>query len=437
MKRSKKNFVVIAIIAQVTFSTFIATCSINYYDKSDYVNDDIINDDNHETDTKYEFDFVNDDNYEIDTTKLPDFIGDLKLGWNLGNALDAQNNGVANETAWGNPKITQAIFNGVKQAGFDIVRIPVTWLGHIGDADSGYKIKEDYMSRVKEVVGYAKAAGLKVIINIHHDGADSNYWLNIKDACGVTISSDGDKKIFHNGSYNRKKDTAICNQLYSMWQQIAKAFPDSQDYLIFETMNEIHDGGWGWGENRQNPATKQYDILNEWNQICVRAIRYAGAKNYIACPGYVTNIDLTYEHFTVPKDKLKRVLLAVHYYDPNDFVLEGEKKTWNAAGSEYGGQNYMTSQFEKIKSKFASQVAGIYIGECGAVYTGDSSATSERQKYNVAVINTAKSQNILPIFWDNGSGESGKERSGLFNRSTGAVYSHCTNLVSAMTAAAQ
>ncbi len=416
MKRSQKKFIVTAILVSITFSNFVASCASDW-----------------DEETKYEFDFVNNDNYEIDATDLPDFIGDLKLGWNLGNALDAQNNGMANETAWGNPKITQAIFKGVKQAGFDIVRIPVTYLGHIGDADSGYKIKESYMSRVKEVVGYAKTAGLKVIINIHHDGADSNYWLNIKKACGYVS-----EKVSHPSSVEAiAANTAICNQLYSMWQQIAKAFPNSQDYLIFETMNEIHDGGWGWGENRQNPATKQYDILNEWNQICVRAIRYAGAKNYIACPGYVTNIDLTYEHFTVPKDKLKRVLLAVHYYDPNDFVLEGEKKTWNAAGSEYGGQNYMTSQFEKIKSKFASQVAGIYIGECGAVYTGDSSATSERQKYNVAVINTAKSQNILPIFWDNGSGESGKECSGLFNRSTSKIYSHCTNLVSAMSAAAQ
>ncbi len=416
MKRSQKKFIVTAILVSITFSNFVASCASDW-----------------DEETKYEFDFVNNDNYEIDATDLPDFIGDLKLGWNLGNALDAHNNGMANETACGNPKITQAIFKGVKQAGFDIVRIPVTYLGHIGDADSGYKIKESYMSRVKEVVGYAKTAGLKVIINIHHDGADSNYWLNIKKACGYVS-----EKVSHPSSVEAiAANTAICNQLYSMWQQIAKAFPNSQDYLIFETMNEIHDGGWGWGENRQNPATKQYDILNEWNQICVRAIRYAGAKNYIACPGYVTNIDLTYEHFTVPKDKLKRVLLAVHYYDPNDFVLEGEKKTWNAAGSEYGGQNYMTSQFEKIKSKFASQVAGIYIGECGAVYTGDSSATSERQKYNVAVINTAKSQNILPIFWDNGSGESGKECSGLFNRSTSKIYSHCTNLVSAMSAAAQ
>ncbi len=417
MKNFEKKCIVTAILVSITFSNFVASCASDWDDEMEY-----------------EFDFANNDNYEIDATNLPDFIGDLKLGWNLGNALDAQNNGVANETAWGNPKITQAIFNGVKQAGFDIVRIPVTWLGHIGDADSGYKIKESYMSRVKEVVGYAKTAGLKVIINIHHDGADSNYWLNIKKACGYVS-----EKVSHPSSAEAiAANTAICNQLYSMWQQIAKAFPDSQDYLIFETMNEIHDGGWGWGENR-NSATKQYDILNEWNQICVRAIRYAGAKNYIACPGYVTNIDLTDEHFAVPKDKLSRILLAVHYYSPTEFVLNAEYKTWDEAVSAkgYGSQSEMTSQFEKIKSKFASQVAGIYIGECGAVYTGDSSKNSERQKYNVAVINTAKSQNIIPIFWDNGSSGSGKESSGLFNRSTGAVYSHCTHLVSAMTAAAQ
>lgn len=421
MKIPKKKCIVIAIFVSVTFSTFLASCASDW-----------------DEETEYEFDFANDDNYEIDKTNLPDFIDDLKLGWNLGNALDAYNNGVANESAWGNPKITQALFNGVKKAGFDIVRIPVTYLGHIGDADSGYKIETSYMSRVKEVVDYAKTAGLKVIINIHHDGADSNHWLNIKDACGVTVSGSDNVKTFHAGNYNKEKDTAICNQLYSMWQQIAKAFPDSQDYLIFETMNEIHDGGWGWGENR-NPATKQYDILNEWNQICVRAIRYAGAKNYIACPGYVTNIDLTYEHFTVPQDKLSRILLAVHYYSPTEFVLNAEFKTWDEAVSAkgYGSQSEMTSQFEKIKLKFASSVAGIYIGECGAVYAGDSSATSERQKYNVAVINTAKSQSILPIFWDNGSNGSGKECSGLFNRSTGAVYSHCTHLVSAMAAAAQ
>ena len=91
----------------------------------------------------------------------------LGLGWNLGNQLEAQNNGVASETAWGNAKATQATFDGLKAKGITAVRIPVTWLGHIGAAPE-YKIDEAWMNRVAEVVGYAEKAGLMAIVNIHH-----------------------------------------------------------------------------------------------------------------------------------------------------------------------------------------------------------------------------------------------------------------------------
>ena len=42
----------------------------------------------------------------------------LGMGWNLGNQLDAHNNGIAGETFWGNPKATQAVFDKVKAAGY-------------------------------------------------------------------------------------------------------------------------------------------------------------------------------------------------------------------------------------------------------------------------------------------------------------------------------
>ena len=105
----------------------------------------------------------------------------LGLGWNLGNQLDAHSNGVANETIWGNRKATQALFDKLAAAGITTVRIPVTWMGHIGAAP-GYEIEKAWLDRVAEVVGYAENAGLNAIVNIHHDGADSSYWLNIKEA---------------------------------------------------------------------------------------------------------------------------------------------------------------------------------------------------------------------------------------------------------------
>lgn len=121
------------------------------------------------------------------------FVKTMRIGWNLGNALDSHNNDVSSETAWGNPKITQKIFRGVKMAGFEVVRIPVTWLGHIGNAPD-YKIEDDFLNRVFQIVGYAKQENLKVIINIHHDGADSKHWLDIKNAAKNSQTNDKIKK---------------------------------------------------------------------------------------------------------------------------------------------------------------------------------------------------------------------------------------------------
>ena len=52
--------------------------------------------------------------------------GQMKLGWNLGNTLEA----ICGETAWGNPNTTQALINSVKAAGFNTVRIPCAWDCH-------------------------------------------------------------------------------------------------------------------------------------------------------------------------------------------------------------------------------------------------------------------------------------------------------------------
>ena len=131
-------------------------------------------------------------NHAIDGTSVQTITQSLGLGWNLGNNLDAQNNGYASETAWGNHIATLKTFQAVKAAGFSSVRIPITWMGHIGNAPD-YKIEEKYMNRVAEVVGYAKEAGLKAIINIHHDGADSKYWLDILGASKSDLPQYGNR----------------------------------------------------------------------------------------------------------------------------------------------------------------------------------------------------------------------------------------------------
>lgn len=62
------------------------------------------------------------------------FAQTLAPGWNLGNSLDCHADGVAAEDCWKNDVATIKAFKTAKAAGFKAVRIPVTWMGHIGAA---------------------------------------------------------------------------------------------------------------------------------------------------------------------------------------------------------------------------------------------------------------------------------------------------------------
>ena len=139
----------------------------------------------------------------------------IKVGINLGNTFDAvrfwqeagkQNPPIADETAWGNPPANQKLFDSYKNLGFNIIRIPVTWIGHIGPAPD-YKVSETWLRRVAEVVGYANNAGLKALINIHHDDNHEdgwNGWLHINKALESTA-----------------KRNEITDKYVKVWTQIA------------------------------------------------------------------------------------------------------------------------------------------------------------------------------------------------------------------------
>ena len=67
----------------------------------------------------------------------------MRLGWNLGNTLDAYDdqgiftNELDIETYWnGGFKTTQEMIDTVKKAGFNTVRIPVSWHNHVDATDS-------------------------------------------------------------------------------------------------------------------------------------------------------------------------------------------------------------------------------------------------------------------------------------------------------------
>ncbi|HEY7886536.1 MAG TPA: cellulase family glycosylhydrolase, partial [Cellvibrionaceae bacterium] len=117
-----------------------------------------------------------------------DAVSAMGIGINLGNTLDAPSEG-----AWAQPAQKQH-FQDFTQAGFKHVRIPATWDNHTAES-SPYTITQARLDRTEQIVDWALAEGLYVILNAHHE-----HWL-----------SEG---------YNSSKQA----RFNAMWTQIAARF---------------------------------------------------------------------------------------------------------------------------------------------------------------------------------------------------------------------
>jgi endoglucanase len=84
----------------------------------------------------------------------------FKKGINLGNRLDAPNEG-----DWGGV-IEAEDFPFIAQRGFDHVRLPIRFSGH-ALAESPYTIDAAFFSRVDTVLDQAAAAHLAVVVDRH------------------------------------------------------------------------------------------------------------------------------------------------------------------------------------------------------------------------------------------------------------------------------
>ena len=84
-------------------------------------------------------------------TTAKDLVAQMKVGWNLGNTMDATGSGLDAETSWGNVETTKLMIDQVKDAGFNVFRLPVSWGTHM---DENYTVDEAWMNRVQEIVDY-------------------------------------------------------------------------------------------------------------------------------------------------------------------------------------------------------------------------------------------------------------------------------------------
>ena len=330
------------------------------------------------------------------TRTSPELLAKLRLGWNLGNSLDVP----AGETAWGNPRATPELLATVAKAGFALVRIPVTWAQHLGPPPN-YVIDSSWLERVAEVVGYARSARLYSIINTHHDGS----WLSLKDA---------------NGNTTQENNATVKAQFVAVWMQIARYFANQGEELMFESMNEVHDG-YGKADPRH------VEIVNDLNQVFVDLVRASGGNNikrHLIVPSYNTDINYALNGFKLPIDSAKnRLILSVHCYDPYLFALMGKTHTWGRASpgrDDWGQEDYIVAQFDKLKSRFVDQGIPVLVGEYGA--THQDGYEDYRRYYMEYVTKAAVDRGLVPVYWDNGGSGSGGESFALIDRQNHSVF---------------
>jgi endoglucanase len=290
----------------------------------------------------------------------------MSPGWNLGNSFD----GSPNVTSWGNPAPNQTLINAVKAAGFNSMRIPVTWTSHIGAAPS-YTINAAWMASVVQTAQWAIDAGLYAFVNTHHE-ADAGGW--------VSFPTD---------------PTPVVAEVTAVWTQIATAFKGFDSKLMLECFNEPSGGGTD---------------LNDYLVACVNAIRGTGGANatrvvMIQGQGASPSSSGISTALKISVINDPNLIFSVHTYQPTNFGLSTTPYAWGSA-SDYTG---MSSSVTQILGWLPNW--GIVIGEWGSE---SAQALANRVAHAYAYARDTSAAGMCPMWWDNGGSYA------IFNRTTGA-----------------
>ncbi len=317
-----------------------------------------------------------------------EIVAQMGLGWNLGNTFDATNGNSYNiysqEQSWGNPKVTPEQIHKVKEAGFSTIRIPVTWYRQLSK-DGNYTIKPEFLARVKEVVDMAYAEGLFVIINMHHEE-----WLNC-----ATLDTEYIK---------------IGEQLAAIWRQVAEAFAEYDQHLIFEGMNEPRMKGTSqeWNGNKAG-----YAAVNYLNQLFVDTIRTNGkghnGERALMIPTYAASSSGgQMQALEIPQwngAQAENIIVSVHCYTPYDFCLSDTMTNFNKLFTNHTMPIDMI--FYNIKGVFLNKGIPVVIGETGATNKDN---TVARENWAFYMGKKSASYGVPIVIWDNGNyGNSGGE----------------------------
>ena len=164
--------------------------------------------------------------------------------------------------------------------------------------------------------------------------------------------------------------------MQTLWTQIANTFKNYDSRLLFAAANEP-----------DIDSAAKTAVLLQYYQTFVTAVRATGGNNttrWLVLPGPSTNIDRTFDWMnSLPTDPTPgRLAIDVHYYDPYQFTLMTADESWGKMfyfwgqgyhsatmtdrNANWGEEQWMNDQFEKMRTKFVDKGVPVLVGEFAA-----------------------------------------------------------------------
>lgn len=342
--------------------------------------------------------------FEIPDSEAMALLRDMKCGWNLGNTFDAfagytsHASGTGMEKSWVGVTTSRKLIAAIKEAGFNTIRMPVSWHNHV---DESYVIDQEWLDRVRTVAGWALEEGMYVIVNTHHDN---------------------DVHYYYPDAAHYKQSAAY---LSAVWSQMAQAFRDCDEHLILESMNEPRLVGtnyeWNWN-NASTECRQAANYINQLNQLFVDTVRATGGYNatrYLAVPAYcAAPWNAADQAFQLPEDTADhRIIVSAHAYTPYNFALNlnSTDRTFDLEKDQNKKQE-IASFMNSLYNRFIKYGIPVMMDEFGAL--DKSGNIQDRVNFTAYYVASASARGITCVWWDNHAFSGSGERFGLIKRSS-------------------
>lgn len=196
----------------------------------------------------------------------------------------------------------------------------------------------------------------------------------------------------------------------------------------------------------------QCNVINEWLQVFVDAVRASGGYNetrWLSCSTYCANPTFA-KYLVLPNDPAGKLMVSVHYYDPSDFTLgkEGSDGKDYLPYSDWGhtgmaslkhpkyDEDYINETFKMLYDTYIANNIPVYIGEIGC-------SRRDKQKdprgwafslyYMEYVAKAARTYMLPAVLWDcGGKGVPGPEHHYYIRHDTGEYYPDAKEAVDAV-----